>query len=104
MVIASLLVVVLVPLAANTIGALLVTVWTGRVQTTAQQWIADTPGASIVGVEVEGKTVTVQVQAPGELPPVSGLVADLQGQIPNGTPVFVTTSVGQRIEAGVVGS
>lgn len=104
LVIASLLVVVLIPLVANTIGTYFVTVWTGRVQTTSQQWISSTPGASIVGVEVEGRTVTVKVQAPGELPPVSQLVTDLQGQIPNGTPVFVTTSVGQRIEAGVVGS
>jgi uncharacterized hydrophobic protein (TIGR00271 family) len=104
LVIASLLVVVLIPLAANTVGTYFVTVWTGRVQTTAEHWIASTPGASIVGVDVQARTVTVEVQAPGELPPVSQLVADLQGRIPNGTPVFVTTSVGQRIEAGVVGS
>jgi len=101
---ASLLVLVLIPLAVNTVGTYLVTVWTGRVQTTAEQWISATSGASIVAVDVQGRTVTVEVQAPGALPPVSDVVADLQGQIPNGTPVFVTTSVGQRIDAGVVGS
>ncbi len=101
--IATLLVVVLVPLVANTVGAYLVTVWTGRVETTAEQWIAQQPDASIVSVDVQSRTVVVVVQTPGALPPVSDLLHDLQGQIPNGIPVVVSTSVGQRIEAGVVG-
>lgn len=98
-----LLVVVLVPMAANTVGTYLVDRWTQRVQTTADQWIAHQPGASIQGVTVVSKNVYVSVQTPGGLPSTDQLVADLDGQIPNGIPVIVTTTVGQQIDAGVVG-
>jgi hypothetical protein len=43
------------------------------------------------------------VQTPGGLPPIDQLVADLERQIPRGIPVVVTTTVGQQIDAGVVG-
>ncbi len=99
-----LLVVVLVPMTANTVGTYLVDRWTQRVQSTADQWIAQQPGASIQDVKVVSKNVYVTVQTPGGLPSTDQLLADLDGQIPNGIPVFVTTTVGQQIEAGVVGA
>jgi len=34
---------------------------------------------------------------------VADLVKSLDGQIPSGVPVVVVTSVGQQIDAGVVG-
>ena len=102
--IGMLLVVVLVPMGANTVGAYLVNLWTERVQSTAERWIAQQPGASIESVTVVSKTVYVHVQTPGALPPTQELVADLDGQIPNGIPIVVTTTVGQHIDAGVVGT
>ncbi len=101
--IAILLVVVLVPMAANTVGTYLIDWWTQRVQSTAERWIAQQPGASIKSVTVVSKTVYVNVQTPGDLPPTDELVADLDGQIPSGIAVVVTTTVGQQIDAGVVG-
>ena len=101
--IATLLVVVLVPMAANTVGTYLVDLWTERVQSTANQWIAQEPGASIESVTVVSNTIYVEVQTPGGLPPTAELLADLDGQIPNGIPVVVKTTVGQQIDAGVVG-
>jgi len=74
------------------------------VQSTAERWIAQQPGASIESVTVVSKTVYVRVQTPGALPPTQELVADLDGQIPNGIPIVVTTTVGQQIDAGVVGT
>ena len=102
--IATLLVVVLVPMAVNTVGVYLVDLWSQRVQTTAETWIAQQPGASIDSVTVVSQTVYVNVQTPGALPPTSDLMAALDGQIPNGIPVVVTTTVGQQIDAGVTGS
>lgn len=99
-----LLVVVGIPLVGNTAAAYLVSVWTGRVQATAEQWLEPVPGASVVSVDFESPDVRIQVQTPGDLPPVDELVADLEGQIPNGLPVIITTSVGQEIDAGTVGS
>lgn len=101
--ISTLLVVVLVPMAANTVGTYLVDRWTQRVHTAADQWIAQQPGADVQSVRVASKTVYVNVHTPGGLPPTSQLVAELDGQIPNGIPVVVTTTVGQQIDAGVVG-
>lgn len=101
--IALLLVVVLVPMAANTVGTYLVERWTQRVQTTASQWISQEPGAKITSVTVVDKSVYVHVQTPGGLPSLDELVSDLSGQIPNGIPIFVTTVVGQEMKAGVVG-
>lgn len=98
-----LLLVVLVPMAANTVGTYLVERWTERVQTTADQWIKQEAGASIESVTVISKNVYVNVQTPGGLPSTDQLVAELDGQIPNGIPVIVTTTVGQQIHAGVVG-
>ena len=43
------------------------------------------------------------VQTPGPLPPADDLVSRLDGQIPNGIPVVLKTSLGEQIEAGVVG-
>ena len=65
---ALLLVVVLVPMAANTVGTYLVDRWTQRVQTTAEQWIAQQPGASIQSVTVASKNGVRQRADPRGLP------------------------------------
>lgn len=102
-VVGLLLLVVLVPMAANSVGAYLIARWTARVEATADQWVAQEPGAKVTAVTVTGTSVQVRVQAPGELPPVEELVSDLSGQIPNGVAVVVDTTVGEEIHAGVVG-
>jgi uncharacterized hydrophobic protein (TIGR00271 family) len=99
-----LLVVVLVPLMANSVGSYLVTLWQSRAQSVAQAWVADVPGAHVQDVTFASNVLTIVVQTPdGEVPPVTGLLTALDGRLPNGIPVIVTTSVGQRIEAGTIG-
>jgi len=101
--ISLLLVVVLIPLLGNSVAVYAVSVWTGRVETAAEQWVSEVPGASVQKVEIASNAVYVHVQTPRDLPPTDRLVADLQGRIPNGIPVVVTTSLGEQIEAGTVG-
>jgi uncharacterized hydrophobic protein (TIGR00271 family) len=101
--ISILLVVVVIPLVANTAALYMVTVWSNRIQTAADEWVAEVPGASIDGVTFASPDFIVDVQTPGELPPVEELVTDLDGQVPNGFPIIVRTSVGEEIEAGTVG-
>ena len=79
-----LLVVVAVPLIANTTATYLINVWTNRVQTVATQWVSQVPGASISGVEVVSSEVYVNVQTTGDVPPVDELTSSLAGQIPDG--------------------
>lgn len=98
-----LLLLVLVPLVANTAFTYAVAIWTQRVESTAERWIAATPGGRIDGVERLSGTFYVHVRSPGPLPPVRDLVTDLRGQVPNGLTVVVTTLVGQEEGSMVVG-
>lgn len=98
-----LLVLVAVPLVANTAATYLLNVWSNRVHSTADAWAAQVPEARVTDVSVVSRTVYVTVQTPGPLPPADDLVSRLDGQIPNGIPVALKTSLGEQIEAGVVG-
>jgi len=101
--VALLFFVVVLPLVANTAATYLISIWTGRVETTARSWVAAVPDASITGVDNRSQTFYVQVETTGDLPPVSELLADLEGQIPNGLRVVVNTTFGQEIDGGTVG-
>lgn len=98
-----LMLVIMVPLLANTASTILVAVWTSRVKETALEWAALEPGTMIQDVEVKLNDVYVRVVSPGALPDAALLVTRLEGQIPDGVNVFVDTAVGQEIKAGVVG-
>ncbi len=102
--IAALLLVVGIPLVANTVGAVLIAMWQGRVETIASEWVSTVPGASVDSVDVVTRDVYIRVRTPTELPPVEGLMSALAGQIPSGVPIHVTTSLGSQIDAGEVGS
>lgn len=98
-----LLVVVIVPLVSNTVANVVLTVLSHRVHTTADEWIADVPGASVEGVDVVSNEIHIRVQAPGDLPSTDDLMAALNDELPDGIPVVVSTTVGQDIEAGTTG-
>ncbi|WP_416978217.1 TIGR00341 family protein [Streptomyces sp. T028] len=98
-----LFVVVFVPLAVNTALTLLINSWTNQAKSTAEQWLDDTPGASVTSVDMASRTMYIHVRAPGDLPPVKALLARLEGRIPDGIPIVVDTARGRRIDAGKVG-
>ncbi|WP_234375020.1 MULTISPECIES: hypothetical protein [unclassified Streptomyces] len=100
---ALLFAVVFVPLAANTAATLLLNAWTGRTKDVAREWLASEPGASVTSVDSNSRTLHVHVRTPGELPPVKSLMDRLDGQIPEGIPIVVDATRGQRIDAGKVG-
>ena len=101
---ALLTVLVAVPLLANTAANLYLSVLRGRAEQTAKQWVETTPAASVSGVEFNGTDLVIGVQTPGSLPPVFQLVTDLEDQLPSGIDVVVMTTLGERIEAGTLGS
>ena len=98
-----LLLIVGVPLVANTVATYLLEVLTDRVQTVAEEWLGQIPGASVDGVQFVSNEIHVDVQTPGAPPPVSDLIDRLAGRVPAGLPVVVVTSLGQHIDAGTVG-
>ncbi|MCH0543446.1 DUF389 domain-containing protein [Streptomyces sp. MUM 203J] len=94
---------VTLPLVANTGITYLTAIWTERVQTAATAWVRQVPGAEVTSVSVTERTIRVNVRTPSDLPPVDSLLADLNGQIPNGIPVVVESTRGRQVEAGTVG-
>lgn len=96
-------VVVAVPLAVNTVGTLYLLVLTSRVESVAEQWLQQQAGTSVTSVSITGTDLLVEVQTPDDLPPVDRLVTDLRGVVPYGVDVVVTSTLGQRIDAGTVG-
>ncbi|MFI5527702.1 DUF389 domain-containing protein [Kitasatospora sp. NPDC051853] len=90
-------------LAASTAGTVLVHLWTARTADAAADWLADTPQAQVVDTQAHWRTLYVTVRTPAPLPPLDRLLAALEGEVPDGVPVVVTTTEGRRIEAGRVG-
>lgn len=100
---ATLFVVVFLPLAANTTVTLLLNAWTSQVKNVATQWLSGTPGAIVTSVDAASRTIYVHVRIPEDIPPVESLLSELEGQIPDGIPIVIETTHGQRIDAGRVG-
>ncbi|WP_103514439.1 hypothetical protein [Streptomyces sp. SM10] len=94
---------VLLPLGANTVTTVLLNNWTSRTKSTAQRWLSHTPGASVTSVEAQSRTLYVHVRSPGGLPPLDDLLSDLEGAVPDGVPIVVDSTRGERIAAGKVG-
>jgi uncharacterized hydrophobic protein (TIGR00271 family) len=94
---------VLLPLAANTVGNILVTIWTARVQTATEQWLADSPGASIDDIVIHAHEAYITVRSPEPLPPSSELLELLEGQVPSGVRIIVESSLGEEQDIGAVG-
>ena len=88
--------VVVLPLVANTVSTYLISVWTGRVESIASAWISTVPDASVTSVDSQERTFYIQVRTTGELPPLTDLLEQLDGQVPNGLRVVVDSRVGQQ--------
>ncbi len=97
---AILLIVVIVPLVGNTVGNLLITIFTQRVQNTTAAWLSEVPGSSVESVDVVSSEVHITVQTPGELPPTNDLLAALDDDLPGGIKIVLKTTVGEDIDLG----
>jgi uncharacterized hydrophobic protein (TIGR00271 family) len=100
--IALLMVLVAVPLGANTAANLLVNAWTNRITAAATRWVAAVPGAEVRTVTFAAHIATIGVLAPHPLPPVGILLDSLHGQVPAGVRIVVDTFNGQHTQAGNV--
>ncbi|WP_454043876.1 TIGR00341 family protein [Cellulosimicrobium sp. Marseille-Q8652] len=92
------LVVVAVPMVANTVQAALAELWAGQTRAAAQDWLADDPAAVVEGVTWQGQDLVVAVRTPNDLPPVDTLQADVDTLVPWQPEVVVVHTVGERVE------
>ncbi|BDZ41752.1 membrane protein [Paraoerskovia sediminicola] len=96
-------VVVAIPMVANTVSVALQAVWTGQVSAAADEWLADTPGASVEDVAWQADQVVVQVRSPEALPDVAELQDRVDELVPLDPDVVVLHTVGERVETETAG-
>lgn len=90
------------PLALHSLVAYYLAAWTTRVETVAADWIEAVPEARVLDVELRAHGVRIRVLTPGDLPPLTTLLQDLETEVPSGLPILVETTLGNRID-GIVG-
>jgi uncharacterized hydrophobic protein (TIGR00341 family) len=98
--IAGLVVAVLVPLAANTAGNILVTIWTAQVRSAAEDWLAGSGQSSVDTVRVGHDRAVVTVRSDEDLPPVEDLKARLAAILPGAMDLTVVLERGRSIDTG----
>lgn len=104
LVIASLGVVIAVPLAANTAAVYAIDRYSTEVQNAAAQWLGSTPDATVTSVHFNSPTdVQIDIRHTGDLPSYSDLLDRLHGVIPDGIAVRVDASLGSETDVGEVG-
>lgn len=99
----TLTVLILMPLAANSVLVAAIHTWTERARAVAEDWVSGQPGTEVQDVQFVGGAFRIDVRTPGELPPTTDLLSALEGQVPDGVPIVVDTTFGDEIEVGAVG-
>ncbi len=101
LVVGIMLVLVGIPLVANTVGAIVISLLTSRAQGVAQDWIGTIPGAQLQSVSFASNDLYIAVQTPdNQLPSTDDLMTALDDQLPSGITVIVNGSLGSRVTAG----
>ncbi|EGD53653.1 TIGR00341 family protein [Gordonia neofelifaecis] len=95
-VLATALLVVAVPMTVNSFS----TLWALQISDAAKQWLADSPGAEVSDVAIQGRTATVDVIGPADLPPLTDLQNSVDSLVPWHPRVVVVHFVGGRTTSG----
>jgi uncharacterized hydrophobic protein (TIGR00271 family) len=96
LVVTVLTVLIVLPLAANSVVSVALARWSVSIQHATTAWLADEPGARVYDVDWNGLTATVDVTTEdGSVPPVDALREQLQAEIPSYVGVIV--DVGQGV-------
>ncbi|MBD5787437.1 DUF389 domain-containing protein [Cellulosimicrobium terreum] len=92
------LLVVAVPMAANTVQATLAEVWAAQTRAAAESWLAEDPQATVEDVSWNAGDLVVSVRTPDDLPPVADLQESVDGLVPWAPEVVVVHTVGERVD------
>jgi uncharacterized hydrophobic protein (TIGR00271 family) len=102
---ATLGLVVAIPLAGNTAATYAVDRYSADVRGATEQWLAASPDATVTKVHFTSPTdVHVYVRQPGQLPPTADLLQSLHGVVPDGITVHLDDSLGSDTTIGKVGA
>jgi uncharacterized hydrophobic protein (TIGR00271 family) len=92
----AMLVVVAVPMVVNSLSSL----WSKQIFAATEDWLEDTPGATVSSVTWNGKTVTINILAPPPLPPLSELQESVEDLVPWNPSVRVVQNYGTTLNSG----
>lgn len=96
-VVAVLSIIIVVPLAANSVISIAIARWSVTIQQVAKEWLEDEPGARVYDVDWSGLSGTLAVTTDdGAVPPIEDLRDALATAIPSY--VGLTLDVGQGVE------
>ncbi|MCB7137473.1 TIGR00341 family protein [Cellulosimicrobium marinum] len=90
------LVVVAIPMVANTVQAALAELWAGQARAVAQDWVGE--DGLVEDVSWHGHDLVVSVRSPDALPPVDQLEDRVDELVPWRPDVVVVHTVGERVE------
>ncbi|MFI2489499.1 TIGR00341 family protein [Promicromonospora kroppenstedtii] len=90
--------VVAVPMVANTVQAALAELWLSQVRGAAQDWVASDADATVEDVSWQGQELVVEVRSPDALPDVGPLQDRVDAIVPWQPEVVVLHTVGERLE------
>lgn len=90
--------VVAVPMVANTVQAALADLWLGQTRAAAEDWLSGTDDASVDAVRWEGQDLVVEVRSPGDLPDIAILQEQVDELVPWDPQVVVVHTVGERVD------
>jgi uncharacterized hydrophobic protein (TIGR00271 family) len=93
---------VAVPLAADTSYEVAFDQQLDRASAAAAAWARSTTGTQLQGIAREGASYVVAITGPATGPPPAALLRKLTGVLPPGTPVVIDHLYGSRIDAGTV--
>lgn len=97
--------VIVFPLAGNTVATYALDRYSANVRSATEQWLAPSPQATVTKVSFTSPTdLHIYVRQPGQLPPSSQLMQTLRGVVPDGINVHLDDSVGADTTIGKVGA
>ncbi len=101
-VLAGMLILVTVPLAANTAMVALHATWLNRISDTAASWIKPVEGSEVVDVVNHGRDVDVEIRTPASNLRIADLTDELRSQVPGFLHIRVKTIRGEVMDDGRV--
>ena len=105
LVLTGLILVVSLPLVANTAATYALTYWAGEAEEAAEEWVSEVPGAVVTGSEYNGLELTINIESPSDLPPTYLLLEELDARVPDvlGVTLHTLTGESQRIRLADAG-
>ncbi len=99
LIVSALMIVIAIPLAANSVVSIALARWSVTIQQATTDWLADEAGARVYGVDWSGANATVEITTQdGSTPSIEALRTSLAGTLPGVVGVYIDVGQGTEIK------